>query len=437
MQKLALRYGLENDVTDTEGYGNGDIEKESETNIIVNVNTVDEKVDQVDEQIEEVQEMSTELETDNMAMESLFSNMHRNMRTAFALEDLAENLETTVEGDGEGIDSTTAKIIIDASEPLANDIVIQSAVESMYLNSRIATESLIDSIKEKAKSIFNTVKNAISNVTEALSERLSRFIIKFRDASAVIKKLAEDKEILASVAGKPLDEKFNAKLNKFVNFSGDGNDSLMKSINDAKTLTSRVLSFKEMLVTNIEELTSSSLNTELTPKEVELLVKTNINFINKAISYNGMIKLKVENVPTNLSHEELTNTKEDFSKVDLAIDNPFEHDTNGTASYKVLSASQVDKFATVIEEIAKDSITYGKVLSSIKDRLMGRIGNAIKNFRGKTIRLLNSLILLLLRFNNYFVAAVWGFKTDVVELALQLTKYSYRTAKTQIIEEVQ
>lgn len=437
MQKLALRYGLENDVTDTEGYGNGDIEKESETNIIVNVNTVDEKVDQVDEQIEEVQEMSTELETDNMAMESLFSNMHRNMRTAFALEDLAENLETTVEGDGEGIDSTTAKIIIDASEPLANDIVIQSAVESMYLNSRIATESLIDSIKEKAKSIFNTVKNAISNVTEALSERLSRFIIKFRDASAVIKKLAEDKEILASVAGKPLDEKFNAKLNKFVNFSGDGNDSLMKSINDAKTLTSRVLSFKEMLVTNIEELTSSSLNTELTPKEVELLVKTNINFINKAISYNGMIKLKVENVPTNLSHEELTNTKEDFSKVDLAIDNPFEHDTNGTANYKVLSASQVDKFATVIEEIAKDSITYGKVLSSIKDRLMGRIGNAIKNFRGKTIRLLNSLILLLLRFNNYFVAAVWGFKTDVVELALQLTKYSYRTAKTQIIEEVQ
>lgn len=227
---------------------------------------------QADEVIEASAERAAEAAVTEVAMEAITTNLQRCLRAGFALEQLSEQLQATVEGDGEGISPQMAQMVITANDALSGstDVITKEddsadptdtgevagvpesggeaeggqvfgqgnpALESFIYSPRIATESLAEEAANKASAFFKTVADTIKRVTGNIKKRLSDFAVNFKGYSALFEKLVAEKEVLASQGGQPLNEAAVTKLRQHLPLSGSGNKFLLSNMSrDITTL---------------------------------------------------------------------------------------------------------------------------------------------------------------------------------------------------------
>ena len=166
-----------------------------------------------------------------VAIEALRHTMAMSLRSAFALEDLAEQLEGTLDDGGDGIDETTAQLLSTAIAPSAGEDVI--ATESFGRNSRIATESMIDTVRDKAKNYYASVASTITNVLQTTSQTIRSAIDGLRNSQKVMAEMKQKISILDDHAGKEITNEVQLKqLNNYFNgMSGDAVTGVLTVIN--------------------------------------------------------------------------------------------------------------------------------------------------------------------------------------------------------------
>lgn len=147
-----------------------------------------------------------------LALEHLQKASQRYCRMAAALEEIAEVAEQNLE-EGQSMDPTQVAMVttaIDAGgigEPMADSV----ALEAFGMDARVATESFIDAVRDRAAKIWTAVKKFLRKAAEITHEKLKRFADFFRSVSSTITKLEKDFPILEKHGVKPFQ---NAKWEK-------------------------------------------------------------------------------------------------------------------------------------------------------------------------------------------------------------------------------
>jgi hypothetical protein len=213
----------------------------TEDKSLTEVNVDDVKVDKAfgeDADIAEHDEIDTVAESQEhtLALEHLQTMSMRYCRMAAALEEIAEQAEASLapaeqsaeevtQGEdagepvpaasGDGLTPETVSLLttaIDAAgvgEPLSESV----ALEAFGFDQRVATESFIDNLRERAEKVYAAAAKFMKKAFELTAEKLKRFADYFRGTTAIYAKLEKEAGILASVAGKPFQ---NAKWEKAV-----------------------------------------------------------------------------------------------------------------------------------------------------------------------------------------------------------------------------
>lgn len=139
-----------------------------------------------------------------LALEHLSKTVQRFSRVAAAMEEIAETAEQNL-ADGQVMDPTQVSMLttaIDASEigdPLSESV----AVESFGFSPRVATESFIDTLKDRASKIWTAVKKFMRKAADITGEKLKRFADFFRSIGKILDKLEKDYPILEAHGVKP------------------------------------------------------------------------------------------------------------------------------------------------------------------------------------------------------------------------------------------
>lgn len=149
-----------------------------------------------------------------LALEHLQATSMRFCRMGAALEEIAETVETQLEA-GQPMDAATAQMVTtavdaaDIGEPLQDAI----ATESFGFSASIATESFVETLKERAKKVWAAVAKFAKKAWEITVQKMKRFADYFRKLVTIYDKLEKEGECLNGFAGKPFQ---NAKYEKLV-----------------------------------------------------------------------------------------------------------------------------------------------------------------------------------------------------------------------------
>lgn len=182
---------------------------------------------------------------EEVAAESISMLVDNCIRQSFALEDLAEQLDETLQGDGEGINPLQAQLITTGTD-IMDEGGSQIAVENFHMNQRIATESLRDTVMEKAKSLMEAVSVTISNTIRAAKNGARYAVERIQASNIRLLNYGKRVEMLADFEGQQItDEKILNRLRKHMPFNGNGNQEIIRFIKNEgfdviKTVTSLI-----------------------------------------------------------------------------------------------------------------------------------------------------------------------------------------------------
>ena len=310
-------------------------------------------LNEVDEAIDSAAEEEAEGEATAVAMEAFHATMGRMMRSCIALEELAEQVEGTLDNDGEGIDQEEAiKIETALAASGLDNPQSEVALESFGFSTRIATESFAESIKERASSIWESVSKAFMKAATAVRQRLTSAGDFWRNSSAVLKSLSEKSEVLNNVKGQAIPDGAQlTALRKHMSFKDNGNAQLMefykRQLPKAIDNSNRVY---EALMELAQSLDSTNSRATLSAMERFCQTMTRLdkgspspageNLVQYTIGMIGGYTYKLT-VPKTFTLEALKATN--MSKVDLDIDAP----EAGSQNYKVMTPAELSEFATL------------------------------------------------------------------------------------------
>lgn len=147
-----------------------------------------------------------------LALEHLSKTVMRYSRLATALEEIAETAEQNL-ADGQVMDPTQVAMLTTAidSNGIGDPLSESVAVEAFDFSARVATESFVDTLKERATKIWTAVKKFMRKAAEVTHEKLKRFADYFRSLTTIIDKLEKDFPVLEKHGVKPFQ---NAKWEK-------------------------------------------------------------------------------------------------------------------------------------------------------------------------------------------------------------------------------
>lgn len=239
--------------------------------------------DTTDVILQEQHDQDVTQEEGNVAFESITMLVDSCIRRAFALEEIADQLNETIQGDGDGINPIQAQLLTTGSE-LMDEEGSQIAVENFYMNQRMATESLRDSFMEKAKGFADSVSTIISNVVRATRNDI-RYTIERIQASYI--RLMEYRKQLPSISEQEgqniTDEATLTSLRKHMAMTGDGNKTIINAIKqDGLDVIKRVQNLI-LLANKARIMLVSGGNTDAVGKfyqEVNKLKTTKYNLLN-------------------------------------------------------------------------------------------------------------------------------------------------------------
>ena len=228
-------------------------------------------ISEIDSSLQTNTDAEIEGAANEVAVEAIRHAIAGSIRTAFSLESLAEQLQETVEGDGEGIEPATAELITTAIEPTAGSDTLP-ALESFSYNRRYATESMIDTVKEKAKGYMEKVVTTVRSVTATTSQWLRTVTDNLRKTKKVLDELRTKLGALEGHSGKPIEDEHILKhLNKFIGLhvsgkSGDGaaviNQVLTKSVPTLVNIANSMYEALGNLVSSMENPDEKTLSRE-------------------------------------------------------------------------------------------------------------------------------------------------------------------------------
>lgn len=148
-----------------------------------------------------------------LALEHLQATAMRFCRMASALEEIAETAEANLEA-GQAMDPTQVAMVTTALDAAGVGEPMEEAValEAFEFDARVATESFVEAVKERAEKVWNAVAKFFKKVRDLTVEKLKRFKAFFRNIVTEYEKL-EKEVILSTNAGKPFQ---NSKWEKKV-----------------------------------------------------------------------------------------------------------------------------------------------------------------------------------------------------------------------------
>lgn len=152
------------------------------------------------------------------------------IRQSFALEDLADQLNETLEGDGEGIDAVQAQMITTGSEVM-DESGSQIAVENFNMDQRVATESLRDTVAEKASMLADSASAMITRAVRHVTTRVRYIVEQVQASNLRLMSYIKKADLLGEFAGQQIsDPKILARLQKHLPLSGSGNQEIVRYI---------------------------------------------------------------------------------------------------------------------------------------------------------------------------------------------------------------
>lgn len=138
-----------------------------------------------------------------LAIEHLQSTIGRYMRVGAALEEIEEAVQSKLDN-GEEMTATDTALVttaIDAAgvgEPLAEGV----ALESFAFSGRVATESFMEDVANRAKKVWEAVSKFVKRVFEETRNRMKRFADFFRSMPKIVEKLEKEIEQTQGFEGK-------------------------------------------------------------------------------------------------------------------------------------------------------------------------------------------------------------------------------------------
>lgn len=186
--------------------------------------------DTADAVLAEQQEDDVASEEDSVATESIAMLIDNSIRQSFALEDLADQLNETLEGDGEGIDAVQAQMITTGSEVM-DESGSQIAVENFNMDQRVATESLRDTVAEKASMLADSASAMITRAVRHVTTRVRYIVEQVQASNLRLMSYIKKADLLGEFAGQQIsDPKILARLQKHLPLSGSGNQEIVRYI---------------------------------------------------------------------------------------------------------------------------------------------------------------------------------------------------------------
>lgn len=313
-----------------------------------------------------VLDQHAEAEIDNagteVAIEALRHTMASSLRSAFALEDLAEQLEGTLEDGGEGVDETTAQLLNTAIEPSAGADSI--ATESFGRNSRIATESMIDTVRDKAKNYYQSVASTITNVIQTTSQLIRSAIDGFSNSQKIMADMKSKLGVLESHAGTEITNEVQLKQLKqyFAGMTGDANAAILNLANKSlPAMVNGANSMYEALGTLVNGLTSGDTVDEKTlGREAKRFFDMARKFADRAPSCHPMKAVVPE------AYDLSTLSSPETAKSN--IDSPDVED-DSTAVFKIINEGIFTKFEDALNNASESMKTL--VASTSKKAQLG------------------------------------------------------------------
>lgn len=309
-----------------------------------------------------------------VAVEALRHSIATSLRSAFALESLAEQLEGTIEGDGQGIDESTAQMLSTAIEPSAGTDAI--ATESFGRDSRMATESMIDTIRDKAKSYYESVASTITNVLQATSQVIRSAIDGLRNSQKVMSEMKQKISILDDHAGKEITNAVQLKqLNKYFHgISGDAVSGILTIIN--KNLPAMVNGSNAIFEATAQLASALENADEKTVcREAKRFFDSARKFAERAPRTWDLTTKLPEN------YDLATLASPETAKSTLAHDEKSLEESGGTnLSFKIINAASFDKLESGLGTINESLIQ----LMEITSKKLPRIVQIVKGLAAKS-----------------------------------------------------
>ena len=332
-------------------------------------------VDSTDEILAERAETAIDDAGSEVAIEALRHTMATSLRSAFALENLAEQLEGTIEGNGDGIDEPTAQLLSSAIEPSTGGDAI--ATESFGRNSRFATESMIDTIRDKAKNYYESVASTITNVLQATSQVIRTSIDGFRNSQKVMAEMKQKISILDDHAGKEITNEVQLKqLNTYFNgMSGDAVSGILTLIN--KSLPAMV-NGSNAIFEATAQLASALENADdkTVSREAKRFFDSARKFAERAPKTLGLIPKLPEN------YDLATLASPETAKSSLGnYDKSADDSTGNSLSFKIINAASFDKLESGLGSVTESM----SQLMEITTKRMPRIVQAVKGMAAKGV----------------------------------------------------
>lgn len=149
-----------------------------------------------------------------LALEHLSKTVMRYSRLATALEEIAETAEQNL-ADGQAMDPTQVAMLTTAidSNGIGDPLSESVATESFGFSASVATESFIDTLKERATKIWAAVGKFMKKTFEVTGQKLKRFVDYFSNITSIYSKLEKEGSVLDGHGGKPFQ---NSKWEKTV-----------------------------------------------------------------------------------------------------------------------------------------------------------------------------------------------------------------------------
>lgn len=161
-----------------------------------------------------------------VASESLFLELDRRVRQIAALENLADQVNATLDNDGEGLDPHAAMMVSTGAE-LMEESEQEIAVESFLVDSRTATESLRDTIMEKAMQLREIAAAGIERTVRAARNIIHGALEDVMSSHIRLLSYAKRAQALEGFAGTQIaDEKVLNRLRTHMPMDGDGNSQI-------------------------------------------------------------------------------------------------------------------------------------------------------------------------------------------------------------------
>lgn len=384
----------------------------------------------VDAVIDESAEDEVVKAQDDVAIEALFLEVDRNLKRALALEDLAEQLDETVQGDGQGISPVEAQMVVTASE-LDDESGSQIATESFYMDTRVATESLRDTIAEKAAMLKEVVMSGIDRARRAVLAAVSDTIEKVNGCHLKLISYAKKADILSDFSGQQItDEKVLKRLRDHMPMDSDGNSSLDFFFKSSGT----------DLVRSITSLVNytNKLNTEMDPSRPDRMMNSIASFFKEVEKLkNGRVK----NINVNV-------TTPDSFEVDTLLALPVVKNVatadyvpgSGSQTYRVVTKDEINRYVDQVTLIRSELNTIKNIFH--REHPTNQINSAIQYLTNRKDAELFKMVKLRYKMHLLMSSIVSKLASDATVIcnkaarhAVMLTAASFQVAGAPVSNE--